>query len=280
MTIFGLLLMFSFQVSTRDFVQVPGVTLRSRFDTALDRGRSSGEESFWVAYSFPIEPGVRIESRNGGLNVTRGTSAEVFASDDGIVWLSEAGDVTVRAGIFLLTRASDGAIQRIRLLDLDENFEIRGRQVYWLGEAAEAASVDLLAGLVASRGEGKVSGLMMLMTLHDGEAATDRLIGIARGGGARNVRKNALFWLGQEVSRRAGEALRDIVMEDTPEVEVQKQAVFAISRRNDAESVPTLMDIAENHSHLEVRKQAIFWLGRKDDPRVVDFFTRLLRQGP
>ena len=49
-------------------------------------------------------------------------------------------------------------------------------------------------------------------------------------------------------------------------------------RSSGEESFPILMDIAENHSHLEVRKQAIFWLGRKDDPRVVDFFTRLLRQ--
>lgn len=94
--------------------------------------------------------------------------------------------MTVRAGIFLLTQTSDVAIQRIRLLALDENFEIRGRQVYWLGEAAEAASIDLLAGLVASRGEGNASGLMMLMTLHDGEVATDRLTGIVRGDRARN----------------------------------------------------------------------------------------------
>lgn len=277
MTIFGLLIALALQVATSDFVQVPGATIQSRFDAAIERGRSDGEETFWIAYSFPIKAGVQIDSRNGGLNINRGVSSRGDQSEDGIVLLPEDGRVTDRAGIFLLMRASDAGLQRIRLLDLDENFEIRDRRVYWLGESMEAPSIDMLAGFVGTSGERNASSLMMLMGLHDGDNATDHLIRIARSNGNSDIRKNALFWLGQEVSVRAGEALRDIVMEDSPEVEIQKQAVFAISRRDDAESIPLLMEVAESHSHLEVRKQAIFWLGRKDDTRIVDFFERLLR---
>ena len=270
------LFLLPFQVSTGDFVQVAGANIESRFDNAVRQGRNGSDETFWVGYQFPLEEGVRIDSRNGNFNVDRGTTI-VRNSDDGIIWMPENGDPTQRAGIFFLTRKSDGAIRRTRVLDLDQNYEIRDRQVYWAGQAGADESVDLLARLVGEPRTRNTSSFMMLIGLHPTERATDKLIEIARGSLPNDVKKDALFWLGQEVNQRAGEALRDVVMEETPEVEVQKQAVFAISRRDDDESIPLLIEVAEDHPNLAVRKQAIFWLGRKEDPRVINFFERLLR---
>ena len=119
----------------------------------------------------------------------------------------------------------------------------------------------------------------MLIGLPPRERATDKLIEIARGSLPNDVKKDALFWLGEEVNERAGEARRDIVMEDAPEVEIQKQAVFAISRRDDDESIPILIEVAEYHPNRLARKQAILWLGRKEDPRVSRFFEFLAPQG-
>ena len=270
------LFLLPFQVSTGDFVQVAGANIESRFDNAVRQGRSGSDETFWVGYQFPLEEGVRIDSRNGNFNVDRGTTI-VRNSDDGIIWMPENGDPTQRAGVFFLTRKSDGAIRRTRVLDLDQNYEIRDRQVYWAGQAGADESVDLLARLVDEPRTRNTSSFMMLIGLHPTERATDKLIEIARGSLPNDVKKDALFWLGQEVNQRAGEALRDVVMEETPEVEVQKHAVCAISRRDDDESIPLLIEVAEDHPNLAVRKQAIFWLGRKEDPRVINFFERLLR---
>ena len=269
------LFLLSFQVSTGDFVQVAGANIESRFDNAVRQGRNGSDETFWVGCQFPLEEGVRIDSRNGNFSVDRGTTI-VRSSDDGIIWMLENGDPTQRAGVFFLTRKSDGAIRRTRVLDLDQNYEIRDRLVYWAGRAGADESVDLLARLVGEPRTRNTSSFMMLIGLHPTERATDKLIEIARGSLPNSVKKDALFWLGQAVSQRAGEALRDVVMEETSEVAVQKQAVFAISRRDD-ESIPLLIEVAEDHPNLAVRKQAIFWLGRKEDPRIINFFERLLR---
>jgi hypothetical protein len=270
------LFLATFQVSTADFVQVAGADIESRSDNAVRQGRNGSNDTFWVGFQFSLEEGVRIDSRNGNFNVNRGTTA-VRSSDDGIIWMPENGELTQRAGVFFLTRKSDGAIRRTRVLDLDQNYEIRDRPVYWAGLAAADESVDLLSRLVGEPGTRNTSTFMMLIGLHPTERATDKLIDIARGSLPTDVKKEALFWLGQEVNQRAGEALPEVVMAETPEVEVQKQAVFAISRRDDDESIPLLIEVAEDHPNLAVRKQAIFWLGRKEDPRVISLFERLLR---
>ena len=270
------LFVLNLQVATGDFVQIAGPSLESRFESAIARGRSAADETFWVAYQFPVEDGVRVGGRGATLNTDRG-SQTAYRSRDGIVLIPEEGVPTQRVGLFLMARKSDGAIRRMRVLDLDENYEIRDREVYWLGAAEADESVDMVARVAAGGQNRNVSSLMMVMSLHETERSTDRLIEIARGSAPRDVRKDALFWLGQEVSQRAGDALRDMVMEDGPETEIQKQAVFAISRRDDDESIPLLIEVAADHSSLAVRKQAIFWLGRKQDPRVVDFFERMLR---
>ena len=81
--------------------------------------------------------------------------------------------------------------------------------------------------------------------------------------------------------RHIGDVLRERNIElatNDPEVEVQKQAVFALSQRRNDESIPSLERIAKEHPNYAVRKQAIFWLGQKRDPRVLDFFEQLLKK--
>ena len=61
------------QVATADFVQVAGPSLESRFEGAIERGRHAADETFWVAYQFPLEDGVRIGGRDGSFNIDRGS---------------------------------------------------------------------------------------------------------------------------------------------------------------------------------------------------------------
>ena len=66
-------------------------------------------------------------------------------------------------------------------------------------------------------------------------------------------------------------------MNDDPEIEVKRRAVFALSQLPTGEGVPMLIDLARNHRLPEVRRQAMFWLGQSRDPRAVDFFEQILR---
>ena len=49
------------------------------------------------------------------------------------------------------------------------------------------------------------------------------------------------------------------------DVEVQKQALFALSQVHTPESARHLLDIARTHPQAEIRKQAIFWLGQRGE---------------
>src|SRR5207247_455586 len=94
----------------------------------------------------------------------------------------------------------------------------------------------------------------------------------------QEAKKQAIFWLGQKAGERSLKALGDTVNSNDEETEVQKQAVFAISRRQKDEAVPLLIKIAKTHPKAAVRKQAIFWLGQTGDERAVAYFKELLTQ--
>ena len=61
------------------------------------------------------------------------------------------------------------------------------------------------------------------------------------------------------------------------ELEVRKQAVFALSQRPAEEGVPALIRIARSNPHAELRKTALFWLGQSEDPRALTLFEEILR---
>ncbi|MEZ4414376.1 MAG: HEAT repeat domain-containing protein [Gemmatimonadota bacterium] len=104
-----------------------------------------------------------------------------------------------------------------------------------------------------------------------------RLLELARDGArGQQLRKQAVFWLGQEASDRVLEGLGALARED-PELEVRKAAVFALSRRTPDESFPVLRDLALSDADPALRADALFWLAQMDDPRVLELFERVLR---
>ncbi len=253
-----------------DFVQVTGNSLKARYDSALDQGRRGTTDEFWVAYRIPARDGLRVNVSNDNVNVGYSRTS------DGIEFGANTRE-TQRVGLFLLIQRLNGAIERVRLLDLDEDFRVHDRKVYWLGEPSAEQSASLLAGLVEASPQKSSSSLLMAVSFHQSPFAANSLLRIARGSSSASVRKNAVFWLGQEVSRQAGEELEKLATSD-PDVEVQKQVVFALSQRKNDEAIPSLLRIAKEHPSLAVRKQAIFWLGQKNDPRVLDVFEQMLKK--
>lgn len=256
--------------SPADFIQVSGNSLSARYDSAVAQGRRESVDTFWVAYQFPVRPGVRVNTWDGNVNISRGRNS------DGIEWVDNTAELQ-RVALFMLTRKSDGVIEKTRVLNLNQNFRVHDRRVYWIGEPKTEESLALLATLATTLSQRGSSSLMMTMGLHPEPYAAQSLIRVARSSAPTEVKKNAIFWLGQEVSRQAGDELEKMAKDD-PEVEVQKQAVFAISRRNTDEAISMLLRIAKEHPNPAVRKQAIFWLGQKRDPRVVDIFEQMLKK--
>jgi len=212
--------------SPSDFVRTSGDTAKARYDSAIALGRRDSSDTFWIAYQMPRRPNVHVSSSDGIEVVTTNSSEPV--------------------GLFFLARKSDGAIDRIRVVNLSQDVRVHDRKVYWLGEPSSDESAALL-------------------------------LNVARTSASTRVKNDAVFWLGQEISAQAGEELEKLATSD-PEVEVQKQVVFALSQRRNDAAILSLERIATDHPNAAVRKQAIFWLGQKKDPRVLDFFEQLLKK--
>lgn len=209
-----------------DFTTVEGDSTKARYENAVSQGRKGSTDTFWVAYGMPPRNNVRTSSADGIEVVQSGASNNT--------------------GMFLMVRKSDGLVERVRIVDLDQDVRVHDRRVYWLGSPSSDDSAAIL-------------------------------LSIARSPVSMQVKKDAIFWLGQEISRLAGNGLEAIATND-PEVEVQKQAVFALSQHNDGDSLRVLMRLAKEHPNFAVRQQAIFWLSQKRDPMVLDFFEQLLRK--
>jgi HEAT repeat protein len=135
--------------------------------------------------------------------------------------------------------------------------------------------------LARTGGERVAGDALMITTLVDGVDPAPRLLDLARDRALEaDVRRSALFWVAQVASDRVGEHLAGIASAEAEDQEVRNAAVFALSQRPGAESVPALMELAQEAPHVRTRRQALFWLAQSEDPRVADFFADLILRGP
>jgi HEAT repeat protein len=77
-----------------------------------------------------------------------------------------------------------------------------------------------------------------------------------------------------QVTRALGD--NQDAIENDPDTDVKKRAVFAPSRMPKDEGVPRLIEVAKANKNPAVRKQAMFWLGQSNDPRALAFFEQVL----
>ncbi len=185
-------------------------------------------------------------------------------------WESECDPGPVRVAIDV----SSGAPSAIR-------FYVGGR---WGsgGGATDAGTVGAADAAryfssLAERGSGKVAReAIVVATLADSSDVSRVLLRIAKDDSKdRELRKSAIFWLGQAVGDAVA-PLDGLANDNDEDIEIRKQAVFALSQRPKDEAIPALLKIVHGKSDPRVRKQAIFWLGQSGDPRAVAYFEDVL----
>jgi HEAT repeat protein len=141
---------------------------------------------------------------------------------------------------------------------------------------AGQAATELLA--LATRVHDGAEALMTAAVLADSATVWPDLLRLARSPDLPlDTRRHAVFWLGRAAGRAATAGLDTLARESSEEVEIRKQAVFALSQRPAGDGVPALIRIARTSPHPELRKAALFWLGESDDPRALALFEEILR---
>jgi hypothetical protein len=147
-----------------------------------------------------------------------------------------------------------------------------------LGLVPAKEAADLMLALAPEASDDDGGELVTAATLADSAVVWPQLLRMARDERIREeTRRQAVFWLGQAAGAEATKGLDSIAGGSDGNLEIRKQAVFALSQRPADEGVPVLIRIARTNRHPEVRKSALFWLGQSEDPRALTLFEEILR---
>jgi len=159
------------------------------------------------------------------------------------------------------------------------SYPVKAREsaVFWLGNYGDSKSLSSLKEIFAkAQDTGVKKQVVFALQLSKQKEAVEELIRIAKNEPSQDIRKNAVFWLGQKASAESIKALKEIVDGPEEESKLKEQAVFAISQLPKEKSVPMLIDIAKTNKSPSVRKRAIFWLGQTGDESALKFFEEIL----
>jgi hypothetical protein len=301
----------SVQTTNQNFIQVDGSSLKSKMDSAVRLGRSNARNGrFWIAYGFNVKPGVTLGGNYRTINNDR-KDAEGKEGKEGKRRPSREKEPETRnAAVFLQRDAANDNLAKIELYDLDRPNEYGGYPVYWLGRISNDESLSFLRELVERETSQKIGEqTIAALAMHNDGRVGQLLEGIVRDVKAENIRKSAVFWLGQT----EGETnfLADLVRNDQESVEIRKQGAFAIGVSSDAGALTTLqglfpqvtnsevkkqivfaasvnknsdsavdflINVAGKDTDREVRKQAIFWLGQKAGQRALEVLGSTVEQ--
>jgi hypothetical protein len=131
-----------------------------------------------------------------------------------------------------------------------------------------------LAEMVENGNSRVAANLLLPLILVDKSEPWRLFLKLARDENRPNeFKRSVMLWLSNAVSEHLG-ILDDADRNDDDEM--RAQAVYVLSQRPKAESVPGLIEVAKTSKHGSARKAAIYWLGQTGDPRAVDVYADLL----
>ncbi len=227
-----------------------------------------------------------VRVRNGQVEVREGTWRTVVQGEKGPAWIGYAVDgrgggcweegcckgvvrLEPAGRVAILYRVVEGKIEKVRFASVDCEIDAGGLKVVWLNGVRGDESVRWLAEMA------EVRGAVPALGMHRGAGEVEALAGLAQKHATGRVRGDALFWLAQRAGEKAVGTITEAIDQD-PDTEVKKRAVFALSQLPKGESVRLLIQVARTNRNPVVRKQAFFWLGQSREPAALDFLEEIL----
>jgi hypothetical protein len=226
-----------------------------------------------LQFHFPAREGVQGDGNN--ISIQRGSQTRWRNSNDG--W---QGDWCEVCDIEVTISYREGAVRRLRWR-INTSRSPGGDDLRDLGAVDATAARDFLMGIVEDKTERVVEEVaenaLEAAVLTEVSVPWRDLLALARNRHqSESLRSKALFWLGQEAQEAVTLELEGVVDDVLEDLAVRMAALFALSQRPEAESIPSLKRIALQHRNAALRRNALFWLAQIDAPEVVDFFEEIL----
>lgn len=149
----------------------------------------------------------------------------------------------------------------------DPDAEVRNQAVFWLAQSGADRALPILESILDNPDDEELhEQALFAVSQLDAPRGREILRDYARSSSARpELRKNAIFWLGQEESGESAGFFREL-WDSASEPEVREAILFSMSQMDEPANAGWLMDIALDESeHIEVRKHALFMAGQRDD---------------
>jgi len=197
---------------------------------------------------------------------------------DSLLLHSDNEDIREKA-LFALSQQHDHGSGALRDFAGRENEpeDLREKAVFWLSQTNNPDDETWLKNFFhQAKSEDLKEKIIFSVSQHHDPSAGEWLLNIASDTTqSLEIRKKAVFWLGQEHS-----SITELVAlyGKLPDEELKESVVFALSQRHESAAIDELMTIAKTEKDPELRKKAVFWLGQSHDPRVAQFLSELINK--
>lgn len=230
---------------------------------SLEEAVAAAAPGTWVEYEVPLVPGAGSPccfERHGGRQGRRGCTLD--DSD----WNLAVGSGSDSDILRVYARRGAQGVDRVRALGASCPFEPGAARVAAIGAVDAEATARWLAAQVARLGNRERDAAMMALALQAGPAASAALARLAAPGSTAELRRDALFWLGEARGADGLPTLLRTLAEET-DTALLRHAVFALSLSSAPGAADSLRRMARHDARAELRGEALFWLAQDEDPR-------------
>jgi hypothetical protein len=180
---------------------------------------------------------------------------------------------------FVLLRAEERQISKVRVFSADCPLDFAGLHLYWLNDVKPEESIALLAGMVSKEDsdhddDRKLGNqAVMAIAMHDVPAADQALEKLIQPSQPERLREKVAFWAAVERDKTGFALLHKYIVNDQ-EDRFREKGTFALSQSHEPGAIQDLISMARHDVSSRVRGQAIFWLaqigGRKEAAQITD----------
>ncbi len=239
--------------------------------TVID-GLKQQKDVVWVGYPIPV-----INKFSSGWNSSHINYLE--GKNDAIVNESEGSNQSSDHAVILL-RVADGAVMKLHVESPERQLDAGGLRFVWLNGVEPDDSVRVLTDIARQSDARHLrDSAVFAISVHQTNAATAALVGLAGPGNDLGLREKAAFWLANQRGQDGLAAIQRFARDDN-DPKFREKLAFDLTLSKDPAALNELIRMAHEDASPEVRKQAQFWMANKGGKRVTEDLRTIATNDP